>query len=63
MVPKAIRTRIWAAYRPGQCDDMNPSRAYCLAARDAVLAVAAQEGREPDVRLYDAFLREEQAHD
>lgn len=56
MVPKPIRDRIWDNYRDGQCDDMNPSKAYCEAARDAVIAVAVKEGIEPDVRLYDAFL-------
>jgi hypothetical protein len=56
MVPKAIRDRIWATYRPGQCDDKNPSRAYLLAAREAVVAVAEKEGREPDTLLYDRFL-------
>lgn len=56
MVPKAIRERIWATYRPGQCDDMDPSDAYCNAARDAVIAVATKEGREPDTQLYDFFL-------
>lgn len=56
MVPKPIRDRIWATYRSGQCDDMNPSDSYCLAARDAVIVVASKEGLTPDTRLYDAFL-------
>ena len=56
MVPKPIRYRIWATYRVGQCDDMNPSAAYCRAARDAVIAVATKEGREPDTALYDMFI-------
>ena len=55
MVPPAIRSRIWATYRPGQCDDWNPSEQYCQAARDAVVAVAAKEGIEPDTLLYDLF--------
>lgn len=56
MVPKPIRDRIWATYRPGQCDDWQPSAAYCEAAREAVIAVARLEGREPDTELYDVFL-------
>lgn len=56
MVPRPIRDRIWATYREGQCDDKRPSRAYCEAARDAVVAVAAKEGIEPDTQLYDFFL-------
>ena len=55
-VPKPIRDRIWATYRAGQCDDMNPSGDYCRAARDAVITVATKEGRIPDTRLYDFFL-------
>lgn len=58
MVPRALRTRIWKYYRPGQCDDMNPSRAYCDAAKAAVLAVAGAERRTVDPKdtklaLYD----------
>lgn len=55
-VPKPIRDRIWRAYRDGQCDDMNPSREYCEAAKAAVAAVATKEGRPADTRLYDLFL-------
>lgn len=61
MVPKKIRDRVWATYRVGQCDDMSPSREYCLAARDAVIAVAQREGLEPDTKLYDFFLRDSEA--
>lgn len=56
MIPKPIRDRIWATYREGQCDDMNPSQEYCLVAKEAVIAVARKEGIEPDTRLYDRFL-------
>ena len=56
MVPKSIRDRIWKTYRVGQCDDMNPSKSYCLAAKDAVIAVANKEGIEPDTLLYDLFI-------
>ena len=56
MVPKPIRDRILAHYRPGQCDDWEPSMEYLIAAREAVVAVATQEGKTPDTRLYDVFL-------
>lgn len=56
MVPRELRTSIWRHYRPGQEDDWQPSRAYLLAARDAVISVAKKEGLEPDTRVYDAFL-------
>ena len=56
LVPRPLRDSVLAAYRPGQCDDWNPSRAYCEAAKAAVEAVAATEGRPPDTRLYDLFL-------
>lgn len=59
MVPKLMRDRIWATYRPGQCDDWKPSAAYCDAAKAAVTAVAEKEGRVPDVTLYDAFRPDE----
>lgn len=44
MVPAPLRAKVWAAYRAGQCDDKQPSRAYLLAAGDAIAAVAVQEG-------------------
>jgi hypothetical protein len=56
MVPVSIRMRILRTYRPGQCEDWEPSKEYLEAARDAVIAVAAQEGLQPDTRLYDFFL-------
>lgn len=57
MVPKTIRDRIWSTYRVGQCDDLNPSMDYCQAAKEAVIAVAQREGKQPDTRLYDLFMR------
>ena len=57
MVPKAIRDRIWATYREGQCDDWKPSREYLEAAKAAVISVARREGIKPDTSLYDCFLR------
>jgi hypothetical protein len=43
MVPYAIRRRVWDAYRPGQCDDKRPSKAWRQAADDAIAAVFAKE--------------------
>ncbi len=60
MVPVAGRRAIWATYRPGQCDDWNPSGAYCRNAARAVRIVAEKEGRtvtgdEPELKLYEYF--------
>lgn len=55
-VPIAIQIRVLRAYRVGQCDDLSPSQAYCEAAKAAVIAIAEQENREPDTRLYDMFI-------
>lgn len=33
-LPKALRDRIWLAYRPGQENTLTPSRAYLQAADD-----------------------------
>lgn len=52
-----LRKKIWATYRPGQCDDMAPSRAYCEAARESVVYIAEKEHLTPDTELYDFFLR------
>lgn len=58
MIPVAMRSRLWKAYRVGQCDDWEISHAYADAARVAVRAVAAKENRpESEVvkacRVYD----------
>ena len=45
MVPTVIQRAVWAAYRPGQCDDMHPSEAWHRAADAAIGAVARKEGR------------------
>lgn len=52
-LPKAMRDRIWRAYRDGQCDDWKISHEYANAAREAVQFIAAKEGVEADVRLYN----------
>lgn len=33
-LPKALRDKVWAAYRPGQEIDMRPSREYVKVARE-----------------------------
>jgi len=43
MVPPEIRDRVWKHYRPGQCDDMNPSEEWHRAADEAIEAVAKAE--------------------
>lgn len=45
MVPKPLRDRVWATYRPGQEIDKRPSDEYREAAFAAVEAVARKEGR------------------
>jgi hypothetical protein len=45
-LPKPIRDRIWATYRPGQERDKNPSPEYIAAARAArEWVLALQRGR------------------
>lgn len=52
-LPKRLRDRIWATYRPGQCDDWRISHAYAEAAREAVRYVAELDGVEADTSMYD----------
>jgi hypothetical protein len=40
-LPKALRDRIWAAYRPGQEIDQRPSRDYLEVAREVQAWIAA----------------------
>ena len=54
-LPKRMRDAIWRSYRPGQCDDKEISHEYAEAAREAVRFIAAKEGVEADVRLYDVL--------
>lgn len=56
----ALRARIWATYRAGQCEDWRISHAYAEAARAAVRAVAEKEGRAEEeiteaCRVYDVL--------
>lgn len=46
MVPKRIRDAVWATYRPGQCDDMSPSREWHVAA-DAAIGFVAMKEKQP----------------
>lgn len=61
-VPRRLQAGVWAHYRTGQEADKRPSLAYLLAARAAVLAVAAAEGYAPPATEYDgAIARMEQS--
>ena len=62
MIPPKMRKQIWTTYRPGQCDDMNPSAEYCLIAKRCVQYIAKIEGIEPDTTLYDMFLQSFKEH-
>jgi hypothetical protein len=42
-VPSQVQRAVWAAYRPGQCDDMRPSKDWHLAA-DAAIGYVAKSG-------------------
>lgn len=43
MVPRDIQRRVWSTYRPGQCDDKQPSESWHEAADAAIAAVATKE--------------------
>ena len=43
MVPLHLQRAVWAAYRPGQCDDMRPSPEWFEAADAAIKAVFEKE--------------------
>ena len=45
MVPRVIQHAVWAAYRPGQCDDKRPSKEWHRAADAAIGYVARAEGK------------------
>lgn len=44
MLPKNLRDKIWAAYRPGQENTRDPSPAYIAATREAQAWIAANHG-------------------
>jgi hypothetical protein len=63
-VPKDMQKRIWATYRPGQCDDKHITPAYGRAAQDSIRAVASKERkiipeRDPCLLIYDIYVRED----
>lgn len=43
MVPADLQRAVWAAYRPGQCDDKRPSEEWFKAADAAIEAVYQKE--------------------
>lgn len=45
MVPAKHQQAVYRAYRPGQCDDMDISRAWLVAAETAIAFVALCEGK------------------
>lgn len=45
MVPGQFQRLVWAHYRPGQCDDKQPSEKWHAAADIAIAAVALKESR------------------
>lgn len=53
MLPKRMRDRIWATYRPGQCNDWQISPEYVDAAKEAVTYLAEQDGVAPDLSIYE----------
>ncbi len=55
MVPGIIQRAVWNSYRPGQCDDMNPSEAWHRAA-DRAIAVVAVATRQWTQARADAWL-------
>ena len=45
MVPKNVQRAVWSHYRPGQCDDKDPSEHWHTAADAAIGFVAVKEGK------------------
>lgn len=52
-LPKALRDKVWATYRPGQERTMTPSPAYLAVAREVQewIAKHAKPGGDPQQRL------------
>ncbi len=50
MVPRDLQREVWRTYRRGQEIDKRPSPDYLMAARNAINAAAAKEGK-PQPRL------------
>ena len=55
MVPRKIQRAVWAAYRPGQCDDMRPSAEWFVAADAAIGYGAALDGKTMRVKEVTAL--------
>lgn len=55
MVSFHLRDAVWKHYRVRQCDDKQPSEAWCRAADAAVAAVAEKEGRAVRRTFLGAF--------
>jgi hypothetical protein len=55
-VPRKIQSAVYAAYRVGQCDDMNPSQAWHIAADAAIGYVAVKEGQKVRTQEETALL-------
>ena len=51
MVPKNLQKSVWDTYRPGQCDDREPSAAWHAAADWALASVAEQEGKKNAAKI------------
>lgn len=45
ILPIALRYKIWATYRPGQEDELTPSRRYLEVAREVQEWIAAERAR------------------
>lgn len=61
-LPQHLRSQVYRAYRPGQCDDFNITPAYAQAAQASIRYVAGKEkleltGEEPELKLYDLLLQ------
>lgn len=44
MVPNKLKLNVLKTYRPGQCDDKNPSQEWVAAAKAAIQAVRDKDG-------------------
>lgn len=50
MLPEGLRSKIWAAYRPGQEDTLTPSRTYVAVAREVQDWIVSYEARQHRAR-------------
>lgn len=53
MVPYVLQQRVWNTYRPGQCDDKQPSEAWHAAADAAIEYVARAEAAKLTPAMID----------